>query len=77
MDGGAGLLVQSGLLANPVEDMPVQRAVVVQEGLQLQQEECEKDERYTGEEGRRGSVFRCSSCNHEICLINLICLMII
>lgn len=51
MDGGAGLLVQSGLLANPVEDLPVQRAVVVQEGLQLQQEECEKDERYTGEEG--------------------------
>lgn len=77
MDGGAGLLVQSGLLANPVEDLPVQRAVVVQEGLQLQQEECEKDERYTGEEGRRGSVFRCSSWNHEICLINLICLMII
>lgn len=43
MDGRAGLLVQSGLLADPVEDLPVQRAVVIQEGLQLQKEACDKD----------------------------------
>lgn len=51
MDGGAGLLVQSGLLADPVEDLPVQCAVVVQEGLQFQREERQKDEWRTGEEG--------------------------
>ena len=33
VDGGAGLLVQRGLLADPVEDVPVQGAVVVQERL--------------------------------------------
>lgn len=41
VDGRASLLIQSGLLANPVKDLPVQRAVVIQEGLQLQQEDCE------------------------------------
>lgn len=33
MDGRAGLLVQRGVLADPVEDLPVQGAVVVQVGL--------------------------------------------
>lgn len=45
MDGRSSLLVQSGLLADPVEDLPVQCAVVIQEGLQLPKEEWEKDER--------------------------------
>ena len=50
VDGRAGLLVQSGLLADPVKDLPVQRTVVVQEGLRSQEEKCETDERNTGEE---------------------------
>lgn len=33
MDGGAGLLVQRGFLANPVEDLPAQRSVVIQKRL--------------------------------------------
>lgn len=33
MDGGAGLLVQRGLLPDPVVDLPAQRAIIVQEGL--------------------------------------------
>lgn len=33
VDGGAGLLVQRGLLPDPVVDLPVQGAVLIQEGL--------------------------------------------
>ena len=43
VDGGAGLLVQRGLLADPVEDVPVQGTVVVQERLHREKrglEEC-------------------------------------
>lgn len=35
VDGGAGLLVQRGVLTNPVEDLPVQLPVLIQEGLQV------------------------------------------
>lgn len=47
VNSSTGLLVQSGLLANPVVDLPVQGTVVVQEGLQMHKEECGKDERST------------------------------
>lgn len=33
VDGGTGLLVQRGLLPNPVVDLPVQGTVLIQEGL--------------------------------------------
>ena len=33
VDGGAGFLVQRGLLADPVVDVPIQGAVVIQERL--------------------------------------------
>lgn len=36
MDGGARLLVQRGLLANPVEDLPAQGPVVILGGLRVQ-----------------------------------------
>lgn len=48
MDSRAGLFVQSGLLADPVVDMPVQCTVVVQESLRLQNEECMKECRERG-----------------------------
>lgn len=38
VDGRAGLLVQRCLLTDPVVDVPVQRSVVVQEGLRQQEE---------------------------------------
>lgn len=47
VDSSTGLLVQSGLLADPVENLPVQGTVVIQEGLQLHKEECSNDERST------------------------------
>lgn len=34
VDGRAGLLVQRGLLPDPVVDLPVERAVLIQEGLE-------------------------------------------
>lgn len=42
MNSRAGLLVQSGFLPNPVEDLPVQSTVVIQEGLQVRKA-CEQD----------------------------------
>lgn len=33
MDGGAGLLVQRGLLPDPVVDLPAEGTVLIQEGL--------------------------------------------
>lgn len=34
MDGRTGLLIQGGLLADPVIDLPVQGSTVIQEGLE-------------------------------------------
>lgn len=63
VDGRASLLVQSGLLADPVEDVPVQRAVVIQECLQSQKEECNKDQRNYREEGIGPSTCTCKPTN--------------
>lgn len=61
MNSRAGLLVQSGFLPNPVEDLPVQSAVVIQKGLQVR-EACEQDEKNLG---RKESVSRFSMYNIE------------
>lgn len=74
MDGRARLLVQSGLLADPVKDLPVQGAVVIQEGLQLQKEACKIVGTYST---WKVTDVPAVAKNNLCCFINPVCLMII
>lgn len=55
MDGGTSLLVKCGLPTNPVVDLPVQRAAVIQKGLGARPQSCQPSPGSPGALAHRGA----------------------